>query len=408
MYTFASIARLTATVACVVVLFGCATREQFVAQIEKGSVVTEEATNKLLLLNIVRAYHRRPMHFVRINEMKGPMGFGGPTLTIPTSIGADRLHSYALQTVIKADQPIFGLQLLDNQDFYRGLTAPVKHETIQYFLEQGWPQQLVLHVFFREIEELDASGARIQHWINYPENDAYFSAFQQKLQTFVGCEWIVKSEETRAPYGPPLELTEATAPQQIAALRGAFELDKIVVREGSRSRTLFQPVTVKRSSGLTLVPLSAQETCDHLRGTGPNLATFKALDGGGPPRNQLVLTPRSTEGIVYYLGELARRYLHGPLDKPELKGQPVQIQLQGVRALIKAGEVATPVFTDLFVLRQEASEPSAVEVVYEDQTYSIPRKSGRSMHLLSLLTQLMALHNKAVEAPTTQSVRVIN
>ena len=53
---------------------------------------------------------------------------------------------------------------------------------------------------------------------------------------------------------------------------------------------------------------------------------------------------------------------------------------------------------------------AAVSVAHEGQTYYIPRdrdERGRSMHVLSLVSQIFALHQSSEELPGTSSVRVI-
>lgn len=57
-----------------------------------------------------------------------------------------------------------------------------------------------------------------------------------------------------------------------------------------------------------------------------------------------------------------------------------------------------------------AGGAAAVSVAHEGETYYIPRdkdERGRSMHVLSLVSQIFALHQSSKELTGTTSVRVI-
>ena len=412
------------SVVLLLALTGCATKQQIADQIEKGSLATEDANNRLMLLNIVRAYHRYPMHFARINVLRGPMGLGGPTVTLPTPFGPDFTSQiYNLSTTVKFDQPNFDFQPLDSQEFYQGMTTPIKPALMQYFLEQGWPQQLILFLFVREIEEFDKEGGRTGHWLNYPEGAEAFNAFSGKLAEFLGCEWSMQEERTPVTYGPPIELAPTTSPEKLAAIKTAG-LD-VVTSPRPGTSSLYQIQTVRKTLKLKLTPVSATETCTFLnarsrdeknRGQAVS-ALIKSVDGKGGA--DLVFTLRSVEAVHYYLGELARRQIRGTRDG----GSPGVhlIRYQGARneSFGKADarpqrdgliETSKRSAEPLFVMQVDSGDSAAVAVSYDGMKFSIPKGpgAGQSMHVLSLLTQLVALQNKGTEQPTTQPVHVVN
>lgn len=99
---------------------------------------------------------------------------------------------------------------------------------------------------------------------------------------------------------------------------------------------------------------------------------------------------RSTQNVIYYLGELAR-----------VKGEPRRT----IAALDDDGQ---PMM--LFRMIEDFSGiPAAISVAYEEQIHKIPSKdAGRSMQMLALVRQLFAL-NLSAEAPRgTQVVRFLN
>lgn len=416
---------------------GCATQKEIASQAEKGSLATEDANNRLMLLNVVRAYHRYPMHFVRFNSLRGPIGIGAPTVTVPTPFGPDFTSQiYNVSTTIKFDQPSFDLQLLDTQDFYRGLMAPIKPDLMQYFLEQGWPQQLILYLFVREIETFAADGTREEHWINYPQNREAFDRFRRKLGEFHGCEWTIHHENSAVKIGPPIVIEPSTSPEKLAALKTAG-VDLVPSGTNAATTLTFQIQVAKHTPQLKLVPGSKDRSCVFLDGKTQARAMIKSVEDKDSKSDQsgtTVFTLRSVEAILYFLGEVARRQLDGTLDGQ--KADVVFLAYQGVRnvqpdagtsAVGKASErsatslqaqsaSASPprqkevVTVPLFVLERNASGDAAVAVSYDGARYSIPKgqSGGRSMHVLSLLTQLVALQNKGMDQPSTQAVRIVN
>ena len=74
--------------------------------------------------------------------------------------------------------------MLNSQEFMRGITQPVPPSTMLYYLDQGWPQQLVLHMFVRSIEFYDALGTRCSRRITSLKTMISFFDSRQFLMTF--------------------------------------------------------------------------------------------------------------------------------------------------------------------------------------------------------------------------------
>jgi hypothetical protein len=410
------------TVFCALLAAGCATKTEIADQAVKGSLATEDANNRLLLLNIVRAYHRHPLHFVRFNALRGPIGIGAPTVTIPTPVGPDFTNQiYQLSTTIKFDQPSFDLQLQDTQEFYRGLTTPLRPEVMQYFLEQGWPQQMILWLFVREIETTDAGNKN--RYLNYPQGDDSFEKFRNELERLQGCDVEIHEDKPASVYGPPLDIPSSTSPEKLAALKTAgVELEKLSNADGVR----YQVQQTRKITQLKLVERRRGANC-VLPG---DAAAFKGESSAIADGPKTVFSLRSVEAMIYFLGELSRRQLDGTLDGSMPGIYCIRYELrrdEGKQktAVAKARDdeaaqdcertplapgAYPPRLDPLFVLEKDASADATVRVEYHGTSFSIPRgpRSGRSMHVMSLLTQLIALQNKGAELPTTQNVRVVN
>jgi hypothetical protein len=95
--------------------------------------------------------------------------------------------------------------------------------------------------------------------------------------------------------------------------------------------------------------------------------------------------------VLFFLGEIAREELEGR--------SPPQ--------MLTSGNDKMP----LFVVRRSSTPPvgAALTVEYEGEWYYIPSgpEGGRSMHVLSLVNQILSLHKSRPELPSTSAVTVV-
>jgi hypothetical protein len=158
-------------------------------------------------------------------------------------------------------------------------------------------------------------------------------------------------------------------------------------------------------------------------GDGASIATAAALAHVPlPPANaqfQLRIYTRSTEGILFYLGSVVARHLH-----PSPPNPPREIQVKVGEPYLPYPATPCPPSSDgvpqpignylcqnLFAVDVDSHEghsPLAVE--YEDKTYSIPadpNMQGRTLRLVDLVKQLLALHTSAKSLPASNVLNII-
>jgi hypothetical protein len=149
---------------------------------------------------------------------------------------------------------------------------------------------------------------------------------------------------------------------------------------------------------------------------------------------------RSTEGILYYLGEIARRRLATETQYGE-KPRHIQVktsiprgtfpasecndaenggkyerkfdlQYLSIRRALSHGPTASYNCENIFTLDAGAHlEGSILSVNYDGMTYSIPRdreRSGRTTQVLELVKQLLALNTSAKQLPSTSVISVVS
>lgn len=408
-----------ATAAVLVLLGGCATPNQFANAVVDANVSQELAHNRLVLLNIVRAYKRMPMHFSKMTAARVPVGIGNPTFTMPTPFGPESLVlKYDWSTQLGIQQGVDSAPL-DSQEFMRGITTPVSASTMIYYLDQGWPQQMILHLFVRSIEvfeKRDGNDVLIERFVNYPQNRHRFAEFQKALQGLAGCEIDAFSDRAPTPYGPRFEADRLGNLEALAAARTAdlrlspVDADGQVVSKPEQKIAGYQLFRDIRFTSLKFAKSIVESgACQVPSGpatggvaSSPTVLVNspdkpQMLDKAAPGQRTTVFVLRSPEAMLYYLGEIGRLQLDGKApDTP-------RFNYGGVRSESGTSDAV------LFQLKREAGADSAVSVSHEGEMFSIPRSTSgnRSMHVVSLMTQMLGLHNKGNEPPGTLNVRAV-
>ena len=213
--------------ACAGALSGCATVVDIAERHRDANLVQEQVMNQQLLLNIVRASHRQPLHFSRIPYIKLPLISSAPwDLSIPFGVvGAYGRNSAkssvggALITVEVSPQ--------DSQEFIQGITTPVKLTQMDFYFQQGWPKQLVLYLTVEELRTIEktvtcetfkpdggsveicdptkpqkSTEAVVHRFRNNPGNKSELEEFAKAIDTITKCELFVRSDPVQR--GPRL------------------------------------------------------------------------------------------------------------------------------------------------------------------------------------------------------------
>jgi len=167
----------------------------------------------------------------------------------------------------------------------------------------------------------------------------------------------------------------------------------------------------KKVKGGPNLPEALQVPSQVTLGSRPALGfTNTVLNASGKPTDEtfiLQAEPRSTEGIIYYLGEIARCNL-------QLDDQSACTTTPKVHTGYRAGDD-----DDLFKLSPspvDRSSPSesksgAIEVDWTGARYRVdmdPKAKDRSGQVLRVLTQLVALNRSAKDYPTPAVVPIIS
>lgn len=431
--------RITAVALCL-----CATSCAFGPQLKRVSVnqneVVANSTNELLLMNVLRARDREPVHFTSISKLSGSATFTtslganaalkGDTATTETA-GTGVLTKISNVAGTDTVTPSVGLGIggasnldvgvWDTQEFYQGITASVPSSTVAHYLHQGWPADLLTHLFVTSVDFVatkDAGrfkkGQLVKSIFNSPDPRA---PDQQTFTDFVQCYRLTSVPKVAKDFDlvPLAALDGKLSLADLALLDGdKFDVTPAVDDQGKPIAQRWIKRKGRSSDGLALRAVGAEE---GEPGCGV-MANFFALDGATAPTAgafqgeadehsviasgkynvdgmeipvQVQVVLRSTNGIVYYLGEYLRAGAAAP------------------RVVTSEGLVPILAVTNRKPARVFASTNFKGERYYVPATVEgrLDSVAGRSSQVFSLVEQLFNLQKSAKDRPTTQTVRVV-
>lgn len=384
-----------------------------------ANMVQEDAHNKLLALNVARAVNRMPMHFTQVSAVRpAPYGFGlgVPGVGAEFALGGDAGNLITLRPSLNGS-PNVDITVLNEQEFFRGITTPLKPALLLYYLDQGWPMSILLPLFVQSIEFFDEAGQLRERVRNAP-GSVEFQRFTDLIATLFHCEIAGTPTGEFVYYSGRLDGSQLKDPVGAAAARNAGLVPvaggKVVTQEQDAANG-FMLAADNGDLALTMVNKPDSTACDQhkfrtaqdqAREVSATVATTRAGVGRESPADQagaaspaaatagklsarLVL--RSPEAMVYYLGEVVRWQ--------NLNRRPL---------LFPDGPARE---RDFMLFDMPTAEPTRTvfKFDYQDQTYHVPpyAPGNRTVHALSLLTQIIGLQNRGTTSPATANVRIV-
>ena len=138
-----------------VLLAGCGVSSVFIkAEALNFGQVIEDTTNKLLVMNVLRARDKAPLHFADIPVIResvqqsanvGVLQYQGSRfpvqLTDTLTLGAGVQFT-----------PSFEINHLHSKDFITGISSPIDPKVVKYWLDRGLDRRIALLLFFSAVE----------------------------------------------------------------------------------------------------------------------------------------------------------------------------------------------------------------------------------------------------------------
>jgi len=422
---------------------GCVTSRDLVRSAEHYNLAVEQAQTEMLLLNILRAKDHAPLYLTDMSQLNGSVSrkvTGGATAGLSTTWnrgGTGLFHALtrpfgASSGFEMTENPSFQVDVLSAQEFMQGFLKPISQAEFAYYLQAGWPPDLLFHLLVQQVKLTckDAPGSPAgEVWRNHPSSadEEPLHNFSDLVREVVGTTRLESQIEVLADETPMVigNTTEpVTLEELVAAGKEGF---KVKHEDGSASWQLERPQTRVQLRLKNWQYFETRCIPPHTEDK-THLATSGVMQQSiaGPPRavaeptqavsyvQSVTLEMRSPEGLLYYLGQLARLEENG-----SSLGPPRSCD----------GYMARPIFV---LRRGSCSQETAACVEYQGETFVVPKRDdrreveakcepkgtfgpaavneatgGESLHTLSLLTQLIALQKNAKEFEGTPVVRVI-
>jgi hypothetical protein len=464
----------------------------------------------------------------------------GSTLSAPFGEATHRPRTAASPDVFGlsgsvSGGPSFIVPVLDTQEFYEGILNPISLQIFDYYLEQGFPPEVLFDLFVSKVVvtwaqnspgprtfrgadcaqstsdannggdgiALNAAAPKCIDitYLNSVGNDADFDQFQAIVDLLFAEGLSTEHVETTRRFGPPipaatLESAKGSAgDRQAAALIEAYasaaqaglkisrtgpDDDYQVERNTTSYRFCFRDfgavakdspllcgsdrsgdentTTARADAGANAGQTAAGEVNDSGT-TGFNLslsaraqqtltsrlqqASAKVATGALPDLANMHVTSfqlqlRSTEGIIYYLGEVTRRSLYPEQGKfpeesrPRIIKVPTQVPDGAMPQIPCDGDVSGRTQQTALVYPNDALDPTGatrgnassyycddifvvdrspskafISVSYDGDSYGLPQgsdRSGRTYQVLELAKQILAVNTSAKELPATSVV----
>jgi hypothetical protein len=410
---------------------GCAVVDPVDSRYDTIGRSLAKARNEAIFLNLVRASHDYPLSFVTISNVTPTMtnvtGLGLPSFllgpaavfgtangsiqqSLPTSgPGRDAVFGSSTASNSTSVSSNFNVATQETYAFYEGFLKPIDLTTLNYFIRQGYPRELLFWLFTDSFE-LEQNGRKLGYQYN-PPGDYGCSQYDPQHRCFI--DWVQLATSSGLTVE---ELTQqkpgGAAPKSGGETSGAAAKPTIT----TFSRFCFNSVLAQRALTATGQEVKQSDltffaTLSPKCGKGWNpLATANQPQPDILPLQVAGATfrivPRSAYGVFEFLGGLMKA------QRERLNALP--------SAYIPPGRKSGPNnVVDLPVLLTAQGDKSLMTVVpdskdlcfvhtwFYDGDYCVPETATNTKRVFSLLAQLIAIQTAATDLSITPVVRVI-
>ena len=138
-------------------LVGCSVVDDFSGRAVDFNLQAELVQEQTMLLNVVRASMRRPMQFTGLQSITGTASVSGNgSLSFPFGPPRHRPAKTLSPDVLGlggsvSGGPSFIVPVLDTQEFYEGILNPISLQVFDYYLEQGFPAEVLFDLFISRV-----------------------------------------------------------------------------------------------------------------------------------------------------------------------------------------------------------------------------------------------------------------
>jgi hypothetical protein len=440
--------RLAALFGLGIAVAGCSAADKFGDRGVEYNAQILESQNKTILLNIVRASLRHPLAFTSLATVSGTASVSGQLgFNLPfVQNMADNAYFGANPQATVSGGPTFTVNNLDTQEFTQGILKPISMQVIDYYLQDGIPPEIIYYLLIGKVVISGDNDTPIAEIHNSPEVADGFASFQSFISATSKLKLRTEKVDREKDIGPRLSardlaglspmitadqaglevatLDVGTLPSEEAApfkekhIRQVYQLRKVSpdyrfcfdLSGDRKAQFAFGGISYFIEPSPDSLCGAANQNApgrkgkrgsgDAKTGTAQNPTnardfevTITRLDGNAlsSSAQKFEIYPRSTEGAIYYLGELVRYQ--------SAAGSPISVSAGGGQAAFFNVHAGEPLPNTL------------VSVSYLDRTYNLGGANGdnsdRSAEVFNILTQLINLNKSAKDVPAASVVTLV-
>lgn len=391
-------------------LAGCSSvpQQDFSSWAVTYNETVEQAQNRTILLNILRASRNMPLYFSGTQVVRGSGttnvsgGIGGSisntTASQPFGSSSLSLTSGLTPSLnVSVDRNFnFDVAIADTAEFQQALLMPMKEDVMHYYTQQGLPPEMLLHLLVQKFR-ITVDGTP-EVYENNPMSPTYpeFVATVEKLLDY---GLTTQVNDDFSPVGPVYRQPD---------LRGIAEIVKaggfILPAQGGFQVAIRQPVATFCFD--PSVPGNVQRLPATVMCRRPDLVNEMqplARRRVEFENASLYVQLRSTREVFDYLGTLLVQAEADP------RAQPLRLTSKAALAYLKNHNCtsAGSQCGELFRLHRNTAAKDAVTINFGGTAYSLtPSDGSLSSTVLSVLVQTLNL-NKSVNSLPLISTTVV-
>ena len=401
-----------------------------------------KARDEAIFLNLVRASHDYPLSFTTVSNvtpsltnisqfglptfLEGPLFKGATPLVPPYTDFLFTNNTASNSTSVSTN---FSVSTQETSAFYEGFLKPIDLTTLDYFIRQGYPREMLFWLF-TDYFEVTTNG----HTLGYrytppddygcPPDDPHRRCFIDwvRLATLSGLtveqRTLQKSSSGKSGGGGSDTKSsggsESAKPSTTAFARFCFSTVLAQQARHAMPEALVKQTFDKLGSDAVFNPTQkcgspAWNPLSTLDKPQPDVFVFQV----GTTTFKIV--PRSAYGVFEFLGNLMKmqRYLPGP-DSTPIPAEPLivprdQSLIPAERHEVMYLPVLPSVHDDQFLITIDHGGGASCfsHTWFYDGDYCVPQSAATTKRIFGLLAQLIAIQTAASDLSITPIVRII-
>jgi hypothetical protein len=406
-----------------------------------------KARNESIFLNLVRASHDYPLSFVTIanvtpsltntTSLALPSFLIGPHIPVyPTGAtttttsaglftpGRDVIFGNTTAGNTTAVSTNFNVSTQETSSFYEGFLKPIDLQTLNYFIRQGYPREMLFWLFTDSFEVTAPDGQQIGYHYS-PPDDYGCPRDDQRHRCFI--DWVHNAaftgltveektlQKSASSAGgsdaskPPSGGAAGSKPTTYAYARFCFnkilgqEAQATVSREEATASLGLLDVTTQLiyNSTLKCGDPSWNPSPDN-QGAQSDTLPLVLAPPGSAVQFGMTIVPRSAYGVFEFLGTIMKMRRQNMMPSPSA-------YIPFNRTTVTRPPMLETVHEDpyLMMVVQDLGGDCFVHTWFEDGEYCVPDQAATTKRIFGLLAQLIAIQTAATDLSITPVVRIL-